>query len=260
MTQPLALIIDDSTSACFVLSHYLRQLDWRPLAVPTFADGLASLQSQRPDLIVVDYRLPDIEPERLLPSLSVPINGRGVPVVVCVTDEPPGFIDSVLAAGAAAVLQKPVTLDQIVALLGAAEPPPPPAPDYTQPPVAPEFLADPPAGGETPAAALATAIEPLAAAVDTAIQDARSASPDRPAADLEARLATLEAGLAALRDEQARWMAEQTRQSVEWRDAVLAAAVAAAQGAAERTVGAASTQLSDRIAESILQSLRHPDR
>jgi threonine synthase len=46
------------------------------------ADALADLQQTRPDLIVLDLLLPDIDGEHLLSTLRVDPQARNIPVVV----------------------------------------------------------------------------------------------------------------------------------------------------------------------------------
>jgi CheY-like chemotaxis protein len=308
MSQPTALIIDDSTSSRFVLSRYLDKLQWQSHAAATMEDALRFLQTTRPDLIFADYRLPDVEPTDLLNALAAQPASANVPVIVCVTDEPNGFIDAALAQGAAAVLEKPVTFDQLTSLLGTPSsgmeeeeeevsydtPPPPPAflsdePEAFRPPAqapsvsvaaieadlapmsAPLTEDSPPQG-----ASFAQTLPPLLAPTlpDIAVVEVRNpihaeASSSDPATSatnegsLEARIASLEARyeteIERLRQEMRQTLKQQLAQIEQLREALLGAAVAAAQSAAEQTVTAAAAQMSDRLAASILQSLKSRD-
>lgn len=301
MSQPTALIIDDSTSSRFVLSRYLDKLQWQSYAAATMEDALRFLQSKRPDLIFADYRLPDIEPADLLNALAAQPTSANVPVIVCVTDEPSGFIDAALAQGAAAVLEKPVTFDQLTSLLGA------PAPSveevsYDTPPPPPAFLSDEPEAfrpqAQVPSASIA-ALEADMAEVSAPLTNAFSPEsssvasepppslaptlPEIPVSErrnpihavpspsippvpatndgnLEARIAAIEvrfeAELERLRQELQQTLKQQLAQIEQLREALLGSAVAAAQSAAEQTVTAAAAQMSDRLAASILQSLK----
>jgi len=300
MSQPTALIIDDSTSSRFVLSRYLDRLQWQSHAAATMEDALRFLQSKKPDLIFADYRLPDVEPADLLNALAAQPASANVPVIVCVTDEASGFIDSALAQGAAAVLEKPVTFDQLTSLLGT------PAPNveevsYDTPPPPPAFLSDEPEAFRPQAQAPSVSIAAMEAdmarvsppGTDASAQEGSSfaletppllvpalpeismpevrnpihAEPSPNAATstdgrLEARVAAIEARLEAeierLRQEMRQTLKQQLTQIEQLREAVLGAAVAAAQSAAEQTVTTAAAQMSDRLAASIVQSLKSP--
>ncbi len=118
MSDLLALIIDDSPSARFILSRYLDRLRWHSRSASTMAEALQLLQTEKPNLIFVDYRLHEVEPRLLINTLGDQPGGQGVPIVLCIADEPSGFIDSALASGAAAVIEKPISMSDIVALLG----------------------------------------------------------------------------------------------------------------------------------------------
>lgn len=317
MSQPTALIIDDSTSSRFVLSRYLDKLQWQSYAAATMEDALRFLQNKKPDLIFADYRLPDIEPTDLLNSLAAQPSSANVPVIVCVADEPNGFIDAALAQGAAAVLEKPITFDQLTALLGApattAEevsydtPPPPPAflsdepeafhPPQVEAPAAPtatmaELEGDstlysssasattadelPPEGSaftpklppllapklpEIPVVEVRNPIyaEPIEP-VEPPFSAPAAATPTPNDGSLEARVAALEAKYEAeierLRQEMRQTLKQQLAHIEQLREALLGAAVAAAQSTAEQTVTAAAAQMSDRLAASIVQSLK----
>lgn len=298
MSQPTALIIDDSTSSRFVLSRYLDRLQWQSHAAATMEDALRFLQSKRPDLIFADYRLPDIEPADLLNALAAQPASANVPVIVCVTDEPNGFINAALAQGAAAVLEKPVTFDQLTSLLGA---PSPSVEDvsYDTPPPPPAFLSDEPEAFTSQAQAPSVSIAAMEAdmaqvasprtdepppegpsfatempLLAPSLPDIRPTevrnpihaepAPSGPPAtgdgSLEARIAALEARyeteIEGLRQEMRQTLKQQLAQIEQLREALLGAAVAAAQSAAEQTVTAAAAQMSDRLAASILQSLK----
>lgn len=304
MSQPTALIIDDSTSSRFVLSRYLDKLQWQSHAAATMEDALRFLQTKRPDLIFVDYRLPDVEPTDLLNALAAQPASANVPVIVCVTDEPNGFIDAALAQGAAAVLEKPVTFDQLTSLLGTPASSMEEEVSYDTPPPPPAFLSDEPEAFRPPAqtpsvsvAAIEADLAPVSAPLtedappsgasfaqtlppltptlpDIAVVEVRNpihaeASSSDPATSatnegsLEARIASLEARyeteIERLRQEMRQTLKQQLAQIEQLREALLGAAVAAAQSAAEQTVTAAAAQMSDRLAASILQSLKSRD-
>lgn len=305
MSQPTALIIDDSTSSRFVLSRYLDKLQWQSHAAATMEDALRFLQTTRPDLIFADYRLPDVEPTDLLNALAAQPASANVPVIVCVTDEPNGFIDAALAQGAAAVLEKPVTFDQLTSLLGTPASSMEEEVSYDTPPPPPAFLSDEPEAFRPPAqtpsvsvaaieadlapvsapltedappqgASFAQTLPPLLAPTlpDIAVVEVRnpihaeasSSDPATPATNegsLEARIAALEARyeteIERLRQEMRQTLKQQLAQIEQLREALLGAAVAAAQSAAEQTVTAAAAQMSDRLAASILQSLKPHD-
>ena len=312
MSQPTALIIDDSTSSRFVLSRYLDKLQWQSHAAATMEDALRFLQNKKPDLIFADYRMPDIEPTDLLNALAAQPTSANVPVIVCVADEPNGFIDAALAQGAAAVLEKPITFDQLTSLLGApahaAEevrydtPPPPPAflsdePEAFQPqtyqapsasfitpeeaPVVAAAAPSAPTVDELPPedSAFAPTLPPLLAPSlpEIPVVEVRNpihaepqlSVPPAPAAtpndgNFEARIAALEAQyktqleteIERLRQEMRQTLKQQLAHIEQLREALLGAAVAAAQSTAEQTVTAAAAQMSDRLAASIVQSLK----
>lgn len=71
-------------------NHYT----WRSVA--TGREGLAAAQTQSPDLVLLDYRLPDITGADVLAALLA----RNVPVIVLLLEENPAVIATMLQQGA----------------------------------------------------------------------------------------------------------------------------------------------------------------
>ena len=54
-----ALIVDDETDICFLLSGILRQKQLKPAYVNNLAEAKASLAKDQPDILFLDNHLPD---------------------------------------------------------------------------------------------------------------------------------------------------------------------------------------------------------
>ena len=80
-------------------------------------DGLLAVRTERPDLILLDLHLPDVDGLELLHQLQRdPLIGH-IPVVVVSADATPARMVQVLAAGARHYLTKPLDLQQFLAVL-----------------------------------------------------------------------------------------------------------------------------------------------
>lgn len=87
--------------------------------------GLARIDDQAPDLVLLDLHLPDIDGDEVLRRLRSGPGAPGPPVVVLSADATPSRIRSLRAEGAAEYLTKPIDLQQLrdtVARLGRAGP------------------------------------------------------------------------------------------------------------------------------------------
>jgi PAS domain S-box-containing protein len=76
--------------------------------------GIRSAQSQRPDAVLLDMHLPEMNGEHVLAELTADERTSTIPVIVLSADALPARIDRLLAAGAAAYLTKPIDMHQLV--------------------------------------------------------------------------------------------------------------------------------------------------
>ena len=86
------------------------------------ADGAAAVETaleQRPDVVLVDYRLPGIDGAETTRQLLARLPGLGVVALTASADESQRA--ELLAAGASACLGKEQELDEIVAAIEAAQ-------------------------------------------------------------------------------------------------------------------------------------------
>ena len=73
-----ALIVDDEPGVRLPLAHFLRQRGYELLEAESGGDALAKAREWLPDLVFLDYCLPDLEGETLLPYLVAPEIGACV--------------------------------------------------------------------------------------------------------------------------------------------------------------------------------------
>jgi CheY-like chemotaxis protein len=79
--------------------------------------GLDTAARDRPDLILLDLHLPDLQGEQVLSELKAEPATAGIPVVVLSADASNGVIRRLLASGALAYLTKPIELAELGQLL-----------------------------------------------------------------------------------------------------------------------------------------------
>ncbi len=74
-------------------------------------------REHRPDLIVLDLHLPDIQGDEVLAQLRADPRTAGIPVVMCSADATERRRKQLLAAGAHAYLTKPVKVQRFLRML-----------------------------------------------------------------------------------------------------------------------------------------------
>ncbi len=110
--------IEDNETNVEVMRGMLAQRPQVTLAVSTLGlDGLQAVRQQRPDLILLDMHLPDVDGLELLRQLQRDPACADIPVVVVSADATPGRVEDALAAGARHYLTKPLNLTGFLAVL-----------------------------------------------------------------------------------------------------------------------------------------------
>ena len=99
------LIVEDSRDIGNALKLLIELEGYEVAVAPTGAEGLDKSAAGRPDLIVIDYRLPDLSGAELIRRLRAqPANG-GTPIL-CVSSYLIGYEAEVISAGCHEVLSK----------------------------------------------------------------------------------------------------------------------------------------------------------
>jgi CheY-like chemotaxis protein len=88
---------------------------------PDGETGLELARSLRPDLILLDLRLPGISGEEVLAKLREDSATAGLRVVVISAEARPGETSRLLEAGAERYLVKPVDVEELLAVLESFE-------------------------------------------------------------------------------------------------------------------------------------------
>ncbi len=80
-TQFTILVIDDDSLVLSTFSELLRAHGHRVLEAAQGRDGLELTRAERPDLILVDYHMPEMDGLAVVAALKSDTTTRGIPVV-----------------------------------------------------------------------------------------------------------------------------------------------------------------------------------
>jgi two-component system, cell cycle response regulator DivK len=108
VTAPLVLIIEDNPLNLKLTRDLLQAHGFEILEAGTARDGIALAREHRPDAILMDIRLPDIDGVRALGHLRALPETRGIPVAAVTANAMKGDRESLLLAGFDQYIAKPV--------------------------------------------------------------------------------------------------------------------------------------------------------
>ena len=110
--KPFALVIEDDRDNCEALREALRLAGMRALGCGQGGEGVALARELAPDLIVLDYKLPDVSGADVCRQLRGDPETASTPIIV-VTASPEALRGERCPADA--VLTKPCQLDTLIA-------------------------------------------------------------------------------------------------------------------------------------------------
>jgi two-component system cell cycle response regulator DivK len=109
----LVLIVDDNERNARLASDVLEHAGMRTLTAATAADGISLAQAHRPDLVLMDLRLPDLDGGEAARRLAADGETAGIPVVALsalpVDELSAWFRD----AGFVASIEKPIDVEAL---------------------------------------------------------------------------------------------------------------------------------------------------
>lgn len=108
---------DNETNVEVMRGILLRRPQVRFSVSVTGLDGLAAIRTQRPDLVLLDMHLPDIDGLELLRHLKSDASTAEIPVVVVSADALASQIEAAMEAGAFHYLTKPVSVAELLSVV-----------------------------------------------------------------------------------------------------------------------------------------------
>jgi DNA-binding response OmpR family regulator len=113
------LVVDDERSYRILLDMNLRRAGYRVVQAGTGQEGLAVLEQESPDLVILDLRLPDMEGEEVCRRIRIHPAFRDLPVVMLTARADQINKIRGLQLGADDYVTKPFDIDELVARIGA---------------------------------------------------------------------------------------------------------------------------------------------
>lgn len=116
-----ALVVDDSKSARFALQRYLERYAFNVDTAESADSAYTYLRSHRPEVIFLDHVMPGVDGFDVLRSIKSDPRTNDIPVVICSSNEGDAFTQEARFKGAADVLPKPPSPQQLARVLGTLD-------------------------------------------------------------------------------------------------------------------------------------------
>lgn len=119
MADPTVLIIEDNEQNIYLATFLLKSSRYQVVQARSGEEGLALSQEVRPDLILLDIQLPEMDGYEVVRRLKSQPATAAIPVVAVTSYAMAGDRESILAAGCQGYVEKPIDPDTFVAAVTA---------------------------------------------------------------------------------------------------------------------------------------------
>ncbi len=112
--RPLVLIVDDEHDFRAICAHVLERGGYDTVTAEDGTAGLAAFSDRKPDLVVLDGNLPDLDGIEVCRRLRTLPGGAKVPVLMCTVRSAVVTIQDGLDAGVTDYVLKPFEMDDLL--------------------------------------------------------------------------------------------------------------------------------------------------
>jgi len=111
MSGAVILYIEDNIDNRTLIRRILTSEGYQVMEAGNAHDGLATLKSMRPDLILMDINMPDVDGYTLTAQIRAMQGFEGIPIVALTANVMRGDRERSLEAGCDGYIQKPIDID-----------------------------------------------------------------------------------------------------------------------------------------------------
>jgi CheY-like chemotaxis protein len=117
------LYIEDNDDSVYMLKNRLSRAGFTVIVANDGLQGVAMATSEKPDLILMDLALPDMNGAEATRRIKADPATSRIPVIALTASAMPGDREKALAAGCDDFDTKPVELQRLLGKIGALTPP-----------------------------------------------------------------------------------------------------------------------------------------
>jgi len=116
------LYVEDNDDNIYMLKNRLSRAGFTVLIATNGAQGIAMATSDKPDLILMDITLPDIDGEEATRRIKADPATKGIPIIALTANAMSGDREKALAAGCDDFDTKPVEMPRLLEKISAFKP------------------------------------------------------------------------------------------------------------------------------------------
>jgi len=109
-----ALVIEDNPDNMVLITRFLEKFGYRTLQAVTGMEGFEMALQKRPDFIILDIQLPDIEGTEVLRKIRSSEISNSIPVIAMTSYAMSGDRERLLSAGCDGYIEKPIDPERVI--------------------------------------------------------------------------------------------------------------------------------------------------
>jgi len=117
MPNEKILIVDDDFHILTLLTHVLESDGYAVRAARNGVEALKSLQTDAPDLVILDVNMPQVDGWNVLSAMRSADTTKMIPVLMCTNKDMVGDVERAELLGATDYLPKPFQVDRLLILV-----------------------------------------------------------------------------------------------------------------------------------------------
>lgn len=114
MAEPTVLIVEDNEQNIYLATFLLKNAGYQVVQARSGEEGLSQSLKARPDLILLDIQLPEMDGYEVVRRLKCQPETAAIPVVAVTSYAMAGDRETILAAGCHGYVEKPIDPDTFV--------------------------------------------------------------------------------------------------------------------------------------------------
>ena len=108
------LVIDDTEANIQLCTFILKKKGYEPIEARNGLEGVKSAIKERPDLILLDIQLPDIDGLEVAKRIRASEVESKIPIVAVTSYAMPGDKEKIMEAGCNGYLAKPINVEEFI--------------------------------------------------------------------------------------------------------------------------------------------------